>query len=559
MCNWQDIAEAPCPFHFHCLHSYCIDIHRLCNGEVDCPDAFDEHRKICHAGVQRSCPGMLRCHGTNVCIPKWEICDGVRHCALGDDEAHCSPCHDGCICAFYTCSCRGVNIHSFDAVSHYRVVAISASPADLWTTSLTQDDCAQLLYMEINKCHLKRFFAENCINLFFLGLSLNDLSIISADTISLPSHLIFLDLSENNISRIEKNVLPRNLEFLNLRDNTIAILDMDLFSIYPVEADLKNNPISAILMNAIPSASHMAIYMDSPELFCIINSPSFLYDENICRLKKPLLHLTVLFSASAIFLSVLLTWRVQVKCIRSQDNYAKFHFASVLVVDTVIVCVIFVGNLPVIIYKSNYHDALYRATSPHLCLAIKTALTLCLNTNLVMDLFHSLLKLVNIKDPFLQLRMKLDSRYKIAIILTLPVVLSVRFVQPRDKGLTFEKELKYPVCLADTISSGKPLLRDVLTLLSSIVGILCMAVRLLTFCRLTLASKQAQKESSRHRKIKVMKQVQILLINGIINIGTVTGLLFILRSFGNHDLALISLQVSAIVIVVNHSVHGVTN
>ena len=46
-----------CVKHYKCHNSYCIPVHYICDGKVDCPDEDDEN--MCH---KYTCPGLFRCN-----------------------------------------------------------------------------------------------------------------------------------------------------------------------------------------------------------------------------------------------------------------------------------------------------------------------------------------------------------------------------------------------------------------------------------------------------------------------------------------------------------------
>ena len=44
---------------------------------------------LCSTSDTRVCALQYRCLQSNICLPQHLVCDGVRHCPLGDDERLC--------------------------------------------------------------------------------------------------------------------------------------------------------------------------------------------------------------------------------------------------------------------------------------------------------------------------------------------------------------------------------------------------------------------------------------------------------------------------------------
>ncbi|KAM7393106.1 hypothetical protein PAMA_007971 [Pampus argenteus] len=109
--------------------SICISQKQLCDGQRDCPDAFDENSCM----FQCKNPADFLCSDRRKCIPRIEVCDGRAHCPDGSDEKQCKladptptsintlsargaplkcrkgfkPCKDGLECVMYSHVCDG--------------------------------------------------------------------------------------------------------------------------------------------------------------------------------------------------------------------------------------------------------------------------------------------------------------------------------------------------------------------------------------------------------------------------------------------------------------------
>jgi len=98
-----------CSGTFKCHRSYCLPVHKVCNGVSDCPSADDE--KDCVTIL--SCPGMLKCRSGS-CVHPEKICDGQIHCGTeAEDEHLCATvtCPQNCICLSATVICSKTPHH----------------------------------------------------------------------------------------------------------------------------------------------------------------------------------------------------------------------------------------------------------------------------------------------------------------------------------------------------------------------------------------------------------------------------------------------------------------
>ncbi|XP_015117131.1 modular serine protease [Diachasma alloeum] len=71
---------------FVCTDGSNINLTKVCDGVVDCPDSSDEIQKLCYHVI---CPSSsYRCN-YGACIPRSSRCDGRQDCIDGSDELHC--------------------------------------------------------------------------------------------------------------------------------------------------------------------------------------------------------------------------------------------------------------------------------------------------------------------------------------------------------------------------------------------------------------------------------------------------------------------------------------
>uniref|UniRef100_A0A3Q3B493 Si:dkey-88l16.3 n=1 Tax=Kryptolebias marmoratus TaxID=37003 RepID=A0A3Q3B493_KRYMA len=67
------------------VSSKCVSQNQLCDGQMDCPDGFDE--KDCVVQCENS--DDFLCSDQRKCIPRNQVCDGRAHCPDGSDEKEC--------------------------------------------------------------------------------------------------------------------------------------------------------------------------------------------------------------------------------------------------------------------------------------------------------------------------------------------------------------------------------------------------------------------------------------------------------------------------------------
>ena len=95
--------------HFKCPDFYCVLWKFVCNGKWECPGGTDELKMDC---PKTTCPGMLRCRNSSICISRENICDKDNDCPSKDDEQFCTNnilyCPRNCSCLFYSLSCKNI-------------------------------------------------------------------------------------------------------------------------------------------------------------------------------------------------------------------------------------------------------------------------------------------------------------------------------------------------------------------------------------------------------------------------------------------------------------------
>ena len=91
---------------YKCPESYCLSIVRLCDGVRDCPYGEDE-ASCPPEGKPLLCPGMFKCKNGQ-CIHQDQVCDGKPDCPIGwEDERVCETpvCSRECRCLLKSMLC----------------------------------------------------------------------------------------------------------------------------------------------------------------------------------------------------------------------------------------------------------------------------------------------------------------------------------------------------------------------------------------------------------------------------------------------------------------------
>ncbi len=215
-----------CPSEFKCSLSYCVPLHYVCNGKIDCPDGEDED------DCPKSCPGLLRCRHDAVCVHSNYVKDMRYDClASRDDEIlnHFDECPkiSNCRCLGRALSCISANL-----------VTIPHGIGNFKTITLRRNKLQQLSV----KMHLPF--------LVILDLSYNMLaSVLELKSMFLP-RLVMLELACNLIIRLESNVFlgMGHLRYLNLTNNSIDGISEGAFSGLTdlTVLDLSQNPLQSI-------------------------------------------------------------------------------------------------------------------------------------------------------------------------------------------------------------------------------------------------------------------------------------------------------------------------
>ncbi len=196
-------SKFECPSFYKCTSSYCIALHKVCNGEADCPSGEDEG----NCGDE-TCPDLLKCDKEGICVHPKDIQDGEAHCtATADDEdiyIH-QPCPRTCVCIGSGLRCEQLNLATM-------------SPAYLGVKMLNLNRAK----VDFSKTNFRAFR-----NLLGLDMSENKLFQMYDSLFINQQSLIMLNLESNYLKRVARGYFSglNNLRHLNLKNNPIQTVD----------------------------------------------------------------------------------------------------------------------------------------------------------------------------------------------------------------------------------------------------------------------------------------------------------------------------------------------
>ena len=203
----QGCSTESCSNTYKCRSSYCIPYHRVCDGQVDCPQRDDE--SSCSA---YKCPGMLRCYGSFQCVHPIQICDEEAHCPHGDDEELCDikPCPEGCHCLAHAVWCHEGK-HSYKpTIATKNTVAVTVNGRFITKLDISNiTSVSNLRILDVARKHIL------------------DICTYLRKSLLFYRSIVILNLSDNNINYLDKNcfLFMPGLVTLDLHDNPLHHLE----------------------------------------------------------------------------------------------------------------------------------------------------------------------------------------------------------------------------------------------------------------------------------------------------------------------------------------------
>ena len=240
-------SDVQCSGTFKCYQSYCIPVHMVCDGILDCPYGDDES----HCPIQY-CQNMLHCE--DMCVHPNEICDGINQCKDGQDELLCGApvCPEGCDCLGYSVVCTSVepNLLSSTELRQLKMLTIRHSRHGYSLKRL--NNLLSLLILDLS--HSKKQITVDSEltgfgNLRVLLMSNNSFDNVADGFFQNSASLRELDMSWNPITHLNELAL-RGLDFLmrlNLRHCNLRAISSHTFSEIVIQSlDISMNLLAGL-------------------------------------------------------------------------------------------------------------------------------------------------------------------------------------------------------------------------------------------------------------------------------------------------------------------------
>ncbi len=242
----ENCKQFECSTKFKCPGSYCLHWRSVCDGKWDCPDGGDELKPYMCGTFMHLCKQMFICVQTHFkCIHPGCVCDGNRDCPLGDDELLCEiryqMCPSVCQCLAFAMYCSNVTITFPQEQIIHRFIHLEMIN---WT--------------QLEKGH-KQFFLQQIPETVILFIHKANLS--TCCDFKFPSQLQILSLSFNSVPFLYSFCFHSHegLGLIRLDNNLISALQHKSFSNLAELhfLDLSNNPLKHIEKEVICTRTHL--------------------------------------------------------------------------------------------------------------------------------------------------------------------------------------------------------------------------------------------------------------------------------------------------------------
>ncbi len=221
-----------CPGKFKCAESYCLPMHRVCDGTYDCPSGDDE------VDCDQFRCDSLYCGG--VCLSAEHFCDGLKDCPDGDDELLCEMiCPANCTCFGLAMNCNSRSTTSDPVAISRKVKALflADNNLDFWGVQqkFSSTDLRFLLLLDLSSNEIESLspglFLDK-ISLAFLHIDNNKVTTIPEDCFGFLKNLRELTIDHNPLRSIQRRGFAglRQIHELDLADMFVEDIGQSAFS-----------------------------------------------------------------------------------------------------------------------------------------------------------------------------------------------------------------------------------------------------------------------------------------------------------------------------------------
>ena len=225
----------------------------LCDGNPDCPDGEDEE-----ACQNFQCVGLLRCRGDDICVHPTDVCDGVVHCLISEDDeklCHMLPCPETCICRGTSFKCYDLN--AINQISDMATAVILTQTS--FTLKVDLGYFLHLLYLNITNCTFangvlsKDMFATS-VHMLTVVIRQSGIKFVQMNCFESMIRLQVLDLHNNAIYVIHPFTFIGLQSIIHVDFSNFKITTLHAFSFFGmfnlIDLDLSTNRISIITASA---------------------------------------------------------------------------------------------------------------------------------------------------------------------------------------------------------------------------------------------------------------------------------------------------------------------
>ena len=280
----SDCIYHSCPHQYKCPYSYCIPVHAICDGRVDCPDGNDE--TDCYPLV---CRHLLKCKADNRCIQKNDVNNGIITCpSYHDDEVGMTSCPNRCECVGLAVYCVGKHLSSYiEQVALARSLIIKVDDISV-VNSETFSTFLYLKYLDLSDNRFSYFHTGGLRNLQLLA----KLVMVNVSLSVIPEYFFqglfnvkIILLKGNNICRIEKHAFHGMLSLpeLDLSHQMLSnIASCSFFGLKVLKTlNVSYNLISTLNQNTLCGLHNLTVLDLTGNSIIIVHPSSFAVAMNL--------------------------------------------------------------------------------------------------------------------------------------------------------------------------------------------------------------------------------------------------------------------------------------